>query len=137
MRISRKNSETNQGLKAASINIKKGILKAAIKEGKKLDKAEQNSKRLKIVIPSPPEIKPQSSRKMNCLPPVKVNVNIDLSKTFNIQRFSPSNNNRSSANTNQLPAYLLTPETLTELGLPVELQEDHLINLQKRLSLQH
>ena len=58
MRISRKNSETNQGLKAASINIKKGILKAAIKEGKKLDKAEQNSKRLKIVIPSPPEIKP-------------------------------------------------------------------------------
>ena len=81
------------------------------------------------MIPSPPEIKPQSRSKMNCLPPVKVNVNIDLSKTFNIQRFSPNNNSRNTATTSQLPAYLLTPETLTELGLPVELQEDHLINL--------
>ena len=79
------------------------------------------------MIPNPPEIKPQSNK--NVMAPLKVNVNIDLSKTFNIQRYSPGNNARAAANTNQLPTYLFTPETLTELGLPVELQEDQLINL--------
>ena len=73
------------------------------------------------MIPSPPEIKSQATKKLNMMAPLKVNVNIDMSKTFNIQRYSPENNNRASANTDQLPAYLFTPETLTELGLPVEL----------------
>ena len=75
--------------------------------------------------------------------PVKINVNINLSKTYNIQG-SLAN---PAGHTEELPSYLFGPEAAvlgggdsygalhSKLSLPVGVQRDNLIDLHKRMSL--
>ena len=76
--------------------------------------------------------------------PLKVNVNINLSKTYNIQGSAAN----PAGHTEELPSYLFGRDAAilggrdsygalhSKLSLPVGVQRDNLIDLHKRLSLQ-
>ena len=66
----------------APVGFKKSVLKAALKHNEKLSRINRQTKKVKIEFPDPPAI--QQGQPGLLQPQPIVNVNLDMSTSFNI-----------------------------------------------------